>query len=602
MVHLNRRQFAWFAIAAGLGLCALSLLSGNQWFNPLPMSPGSPEAPLSGATLFRILLAFDGVILISLGIWRPRLQKLAPTSRIASPVIEAPGQPDLSVRTSSILLVFVTLIGATLRLYGLDSELWLDEIIHRLIYGGSTLLEVMVSYSSSNNHLLNTWLTNISVATFGDHEWAIRLPALIFGVACVPVVYLLARRVLPRWPSLVASALLAVSYHHIFFTQNSRGYTAHLLFSMLATYYLIRGLDSDSKNMWLAYVLVTCANIVSLATAAFVFLAHMVISLGVLAQVRSQGGSPRHTAGRLVSVFAVACLGALHFYVAALPQMWVVMRTVYSQSHSGYRLFSAEFSAELNRGLASGFGPGLLVAALPLLAMASLGLWGIWTRNWILTSSCILPSILLSIFVIARDLTITPRFFLPLLIPTVLACARAIEGAVAWMRQSHRRGEQVAPAAAGLAVAAIMALSVFSLRDYYRTPKQPFRTSIEHLESTRRPDQIVIALHNARRGIRFYVGKMGLGSQDSYFYAPTRADLLNICQRQPDRPAILVTTFPRALRLSRPELKEAVDIGWQPFRRFRATVGDAQITLWEQKSPHSSCLQVLEATTPTDQR
>lgn len=280
--------------------------------------------------------------------------------------------------------------------------------------------------------------------------------------------------------------------------------------------------------------------------------------------------------------------------------MWVVMRTVYSQSHSGYRLFSAEFSAELIRGLASGFGPGLLVAALPFLAMASLGLWGIWKRNWILTSSCILPSILLSIFLIARDLTITPRFFLPLLIPTGLACARAIEGAVAWMRKSHRRGEPMAPIVAGLAVAAIMTLSVLSLRDYYRTPKQPFRTSIEYLESIRRPDQMVIALNSARKGIRFYADKMGLSSQDSYFYAPTRADLLNICQKQLHRSSILVTTFPRALRLTQPELKEAVELGWQPLRRFRATVGDAQITLWEQKSPHSSCLQVIEATSPTD--
>jgi uncharacterized membrane protein len=577
-----------------VGLIVLAGLVGDDWFRPLPVKTGRSEPTLLGSLLFRTLLGLDGLILVALGIWRPWPRKLDPASRISGPVVSITDQRDLSRRASTALLVIVTLVGAALRIFKLDSELWLDEIIHRLRFGGASFLEVMITYSSSNNHLLNTWLTNLAVSSLGNHEWVIRLPAVVFGVATIPALYLLARRAMPRWPSLASTVLVAVSYHHIFFSQNSRGYSAQLLFSILSIYFLIRGLNSDDERDWLGFIFATCANLVSVLTSVFVLMAQVLIGFGVLVRVKSQGGSARHTAIRLGTVFAIALMAALHFYVAAVPQMWIIMNTVYKRSDSGYRLISTEFSDELIRGLASGFGPGIAIAAVPLLAMAGLGLSGLWKRNWILTSATILPSILISIFLVIQDLTITPRFFLPLLIPTALACSRAIEWVGNWWDRKEKQHRKGSLAAAALTVGVIASLSLFSLHKYYQTPKQPYRTSIDYLEETRRSNQMVIALHNVRSGYEFYAHRKGLWSGGDYFSAKTIEELIETCRHQPRRPAILVTTFPRALRLTQPTLKAAIESGWQQSHRFPATVGDADITLWEQRRKDLSCLGVLE--------
>ncbi len=68
----------------------------------------------------------------------------------------------------------------------------------------------------------------LCVAIFGAQEWAIRLPSVIFGTATIPAIYWVSRQALSRRASLCVALLLAVSYHHIFFSQNARGYTAYV--------------------------------------------------------------------------------------------------------------------------------------------------------------------------------------------------------------------------------------------------------------------------------------------------------------------------------------------------------------------------------------
>ena len=44
-----------------------------------------------------------------------------------------------------------------------------------------------------------------------------------------------------------AALILTVSYHHIWFSQNARGYTAVLFFVVLSTYALLRWLGSGGR-------------------------------------------------------------------------------------------------------------------------------------------------------------------------------------------------------------------------------------------------------------------------------------------------------------------------------------------------------------------
>ena len=105
-----------------------------------------------------------------------------------------------------------------------------------------TVGELVRTFSSPNQHLMNSLLERVTVAWFGEHDWSIRLPAVLFGIATIPAIYWLARTVMGGWQSLSVALLTAVSYHHIWFSQNARGYSSYLLFCVIATtafWYLI---------------------------------------------------------------------------------------------------------------------------------------------------------------------------------------------------------------------------------------------------------------------------------------------------------------------------------------------------------------------------
>jgi 4-amino-4-deoxy-L-arabinose transferase-like glycosyltransferase len=88
---------------------------------------------------------------------------------------------------------------------------------------------------SANQHVLYATLANISVAVFGATEAAVRLPAVLFGVAAIFALYYLARILTSESEALWATALLTVMYHHIWFSQNARGWTGVVFFSLLGS-------------------------------------------------------------------------------------------------------------------------------------------------------------------------------------------------------------------------------------------------------------------------------------------------------------------------------------------------------------------------------
>jgi uncharacterized membrane protein len=59
--------------------------------------------------------------------------------------------------------------------------------------------------------------------------------------------------------------VLAVSYHHIFFSQNARGYSAALFFALATSGLLIRALWDDRGWRWCLYVAAMVLGFASLA-------------------------------------------------------------------------------------------------------------------------------------------------------------------------------------------------------------------------------------------------------------------------------------------------------------------------------------------------
>jgi hypothetical protein len=71
-----------------------------------------------------------------------------------------------------------------------------------------------------------------------------------------------------------AATILAVSYHHIWFSQNARAYTALLVCVLLSTHALVRWLDTRRGSLLAWYAAVTAVGAYAHLTMVLVSLSH----------------------------------------------------------------------------------------------------------------------------------------------------------------------------------------------------------------------------------------------------------------------------------------------------------------------------------------
>jgi mannosyltransferase len=441
--------------------------------------------------------------------------------------------------------------------------------------------ELLTVYPGSNNHLLNTLLVKAGITWFGEKEWAIRLPAVIFGTATIPACYWLARMAMSTRASLAAALLLAVSYHHIFYSQNARGYSAYLLFSMISTGLLIRGMQEDRARTWLLYIACMVLNFASLLISGYVFAAHILLGVGTLVWMKRQGKRTQPMMRRLAGVFFAAGLLVFQLYSVVLPQAYGVMHTIWTQKSSGFQLFSLDFVRELARGMSAGFGPIFMVAALPALLIGGAGLFGLFRRNWMLTLGLILPWILNVLFLLANRLTIAPRFLILALPLALLASLRGLEmagGLAARWFGSNRAG--FAAWFLNLTVAVMCAGSLLSLTSYYAAPKQDFRSAIRYLQRETGPEDLIIVLDLAESGFRYYGPRTGFMAWKDYYAADSLQALDALLSAHPGKRILLATTLFYLLEIDHPEMADRIRKSWTPLRDFPGTLGGGSIRIW----------------------
>ena len=132
----------------------------------------------------------------------------------------------LSRRSHLILivsLVLLLIISILARLYQLDSGIWLDEMTTYLTYARLPYAQIATTFKSENQHFLYSILAHASFSIFGESTWALRLPAVLFGVGSILGLYLFGRLVTQPLEALLACGLMAFSYHHLWFSQNRAG-------------------------------------------------------------------------------------------------------------------------------------------------------------------------------------------------------------------------------------------------------------------------------------------------------------------------------------------------------------------------------------------
>lgn len=575
----GRRHLGWALF--GVALMATALLVPSSAFEPVATSRPAGAPTAASALLFRLAFLLGGVfVLPMLRGWTFRPIPDAGLPGVPPP----PPSGGLSGRSVVGALLGVTVLGAMLRLWRLGSGLWLDEIVPILVYDRASLAEVVLNYSGSSNHLLNTLLVKLAVALLGEHDWVIRLPAVAFGILSVPLLYWAARAALPGRASLGAAFLLAVSYQHVFFSQNARGYTAYLFFSVLATGLLARALHRDRLRTWALYVAAMVLDLASLLLGAFVLAAHLAIAVAALVAVHRRGGPVAPLARRLTAVFGCTGLLVLQVYAAAIPPAYAYMKGVYTDPSAGFVLLSGEFVGEVVRGLAAGYGTWMVPLAAGGLVVLLAGLGGLIRRNWVLALGLLLPGVLQAVAVTVRGLVGSPRFFLLALPLALLALVQGVLSLARPAGQLARRPALARPLTAAAFLVMLVA-SVLQLPRYYRIPKQDYRGSVEYLRAVRAPDEIVVVVSVAESGYRYYVQRRGLDRAADYVYVRTGEALDAALRARPHRRDLLVTTFPRALALGHPDLRARLARDWTVVQTFPGTIGDGDISVWRSRAP-----------------
>ena len=573
------------ALGAAVLLAFVALILNPAWYNSWPRSADLPAPPINGITLLRALLLLQSVLL-GVVAWRNwSFSRIVPDDRVSwLGTREEPN--DISDRQAAWWLAGVTVLAQLLRSYGANADLWLDEISPILAYGSTPPLELVGNYVSTNNHLLNTLLLKLSIGVFGEHEWSVRLPAILFGVASIVMLWFCARFVLSRRASLLPALLLAVSYHHIFFSQNARGYSAYIFFALFGIFALIKGLREDRLVWWVCWVAAVVLGFASLLNTAFVVAAQAIVAAAVLWEMSRRGQNARPMMRRLLVVFGVAAMLTLQLYIVALPGIYVVITNVYRTQSTGFTFLSLEFAREVWRGVSAGFGRDAEIAAIPFLLAAGLGYIALLRRSWVFALAVALPGVLTALFLLAGHLTFSPRFFLlwlPLTMITAVVALESVLNSNVLFKMSVPRQRSLLLWISG----ALAAISCVSLKRYYEIPKQPYRAALAYAEHARAPNDLVVVLYVTELGVRYYGARTEIPMSANYRFVRTAASLDSVLA-EPHRGRVwMLLTFARAFHMDLPEMEARLHAGWVERKTFPATVGDGSIALWEERVPAS---------------
>lgn len=119
--------------------------------------------------------------------------------------------------------------------------------------------------------ILHLW-----VVVFGDSVSGVRLLSLLFFLATIPAVYLLARQLFRRPASLLAAGLLSLSPFMIWYATEARMYTLLTLLTVLNQLFFMRLIKGHNGLTWVAYALTAMAGIVTHYFFGFVLLTQAV--------------------------------------------------------------------------------------------------------------------------------------------------------------------------------------------------------------------------------------------------------------------------------------------------------------------------------------
>lgn len=493
------------------------------------------------------------------------------------------------------VIASLVVLGLIMRIIMINAPLWYDEIL-TVVRSVRMPVSAITGEFTMNNHVFYTLQAKAATALFGEHNWSVRLPAVLFGAGQIAVIWALARRVLSMREAHVVAALTALSYHHVWFSQNARGYTELMFWCTLAVLLMIIGLQRAPDNrrwgLWLGFGACVAAALYTHLTSAFFLTALGLVYLLMLAgRYGDRGGrlpeawkAPADVLGQIqpLAGFALGGSGALALYAPAFASL---LNVVGAEAEMTDNAVAEKFETplwsllEAVRSLSVG---GWLAVGISLVAGTLIVIGGLeLARRRPTVPMVVFIHIPLSVAILmALSMRIWPRFFFIDLCMLLLLITHGVYLCTEFAGRSLARWRfaSISPQILfGLASAAMIAVSLVLLSKNYSAPKQNWAGAMSVVEQARSDGDVVLIYGISAIPFNEYYhpGWTQVTTAEDFSAAVTAAHLAG-------RTTWAVVGFPYRTAVEYPEITQIVETQFALVRELPGTLGDGAVRVYRE--------------------
>lgn len=552
---------------AGIFIPSLNLIRLFRGTPPVEIQ----EQLLLGARIFKAGLFALGLFIIMLG----RFSIVKPeTKKLAHGLIQ-------HKKLTTVILGTILSTALLLRLYALDLGLWYDEIRTYVTYARMPFGEIITTYNSQNNHILYSLLAHCSFKIFGESAWTLRLPAVLFGVGSIFAIYLMGRQICSKRESLLSAALLTFSYHHIWFSQNARGYTGLLFWTILASWLLLRSLQDNRRLFWVLYALSVTLGAYTHMSMVFITIGHFIIYLFALIFRYTEVKFEKWNG--LFFGFCLAGFLTFQLHSIILPQLfdgalWIgVDSTVKEWKNPLWTIF------ELVNGMKVGFAG--YITAIAAFIIFGAGLLSFMKRGPMILLLLFVPVIILTASIMTMGHPLWPRsYFFTIGFGTLIVVRGTMilgKGVAKFLRFNSMRYNLIGTVMCGglIFVSAVSILKVY-------VPKQDYLGALTFVEEKKKPGDVIVTL-----GIPTTFPYKHLYKMD-WETVETLEILNSVCAHA--KRTWLLYTMPRYLQSDYPEIMSKIQRDFKIEKQFYGSLSGGTIVVCKSDTPMSTYLPQIQ--------
>src|SRR5215217_5760759 len=195
------------------------------------------------------------------------------------------------------MLLAILLVALLLRVFQLDAEsLWLDEATS-VYRGNHDFVQILGLSIPDRTPPLYLLLLHYWMQLFGDSEFSVRLPSVLFGVFSVAMLYKVGTLLFNKWTGLMSAFIMAISAYQIYYSQEARAYMMMVLLALISFYFFLKLFEG--KDYWIlaGYVLSSTALMYAHYYGLFLVLVQALFVLGFYALRRHPNNATTTTFG-----------------------------------------------------------------------------------------------------------------------------------------------------------------------------------------------------------------------------------------------------------------------------------------------------------------